>query len=144
MKKYIICFVIALGLTLAKIITFKYVCETDENWPEFYGFPFVQSTNTSWVFSMSGELYFIGLIGNTLFWLLIILFINHFYSKIKLSWLIQIGKIFSGFIVLASLVIIISELFIFDWRLKFNHNDFKLNYYQKDLKCERTLQFFKI
>ncbi|QXP58298.1 hypothetical protein [Olleya sp. HaHaR_3_96] len=142
MKKILAALCLAVSFTLQHFITFKYVCQTDERWPTFYGFPFVQSTNHSWVFSMSGDLFIKGFIGNILFFGLF------FYGVIYLLGIAKhkICKIISKSVIIIlcifSLVFIYFEITVFDWRLEWDHDNFKMNYYQQDLDCEKTFRFF--
>ncbi|WP_157814134.1 hypothetical protein [Olleya sp. Bg11-27] len=142
MKKILAALCLAVSFTLQHFITFKYVCQTDERWPTFYGFPFVQSTDHSWIFSMSGDLFIKGFIGNILFLGLF------FYGVIYLLGIAKhkICKIISKSVIIIlcifSLVFIYFEITVFDWRLEWDHDNFKMNYYQQDLDCEKTFKFF--
>lgn len=74
--------IMAITITSSKIITFEYVCDYSEKGPKFYGFPFIQETGSTWVNSMSGEIYVLGFLGNLLFWLAIIGSLFFILSKI--------------------------------------------------------------
>jgi len=126
----------------SNFITFHYVCDYPEHGPSFYGFPFVQQTNSTWVNSFSGELYVFGLLGNLALWSLV------FYGLI---WLINdvLGKkIRKLLFIVGVLTFVLSIIFIslyfqvYEWRFEWSHDDFKLNYYQTDITCERTLRIF--
>lgn len=58
----------AVAVASSKIVTFEYVCDYPERRPKFYGFPFVQETDSTLVNSMSGDLYILGFLGNFMFW----------------------------------------------------------------------------
>ena len=143
MKKILASLCIAVGFTLTNSISYKYVCKTDERWPDFLGFPFVQSTDRSWIFSMSGDLFIRGFIGNILFWGLF------FYGVIYLLGIAKhkVCKIISKSVItifcIFSLVFIYFEITVFDWRLEWDHDNFKMNYYIQDLDCEKTFKFFE-
>ena len=142
MKKVILSIVVAVGIVFSNIIYFEYSCITDEKWPKFRGFPFVQSTGESWLFSMSGDLFLKGLFGNVFFWALIIFFS---VSLIK-NWTLgkyNIAKwIVSILIILLALFITTISIIAIDWRLNWNHDNFKLDYYKIELDCERSFHFF--
>ncbi|WAC03055.1 hypothetical protein N7U66_05350 [Lacinutrix neustonica] len=53
MKKLIFTIITALGFVTDECLIFEYVCDYPERGPKFYGFPFIQETDTTWVFSMS-------------------------------------------------------------------------------------------
>ncbi|WP_272022957.1 hypothetical protein [Olleya namhaensis] len=143
MKKILASLCIAVGFTLTNSISYKYACKTDERWPDFLGFPFVQSTDGSWIFSMSGDLFIKGFIGNILFWglffygvIYLLGIAKHRVYKIIFKSVITIFCIFS-------LVYIYFEITVFDWRLEWDHDNFKMNYYIQDLDCEKTFKFFE-
>ncbi|WP_452220986.1 hypothetical protein [Lacinutrix salivirga] len=142
MKRLLATLCIAVGFTLPHFITFKYVCETSERWPHFYGFPFVQSTNGTWVFSMSGNLFISGFIGNVLFWSVLIYGLVYFLDSITSKIFKTVGKVIIVILCALSLFIIYFEVFVFDWNVHWSHNDFKMSYYEQDLDCERTFEFF--
>ena len=137
----LISLVFALGLTLSDLIAFEYICEYGELGPTFYGFPFVYRTNTTWVNSMSGEIYLTGLLLNTLFWFIITIGLVFLFKKIKNIVAKKILKIggwaFFGFIVFLGLLSILA----IDWRLEISHDDFKMNYYTTDIECKRNLKW---
>ena len=141
MKRLLATLCIAIGFTLPHFITFKYECFTDERWPFFYGFPFVQSTDGSWVFSMSGNLFVKGFVGNVLFYSVFIYGLVYLLDTIKH----RVFKIFGKTIIVAlcamALLIIYFEIFVFNWTLHWDHDNFKMYYYQHDLDCQRTFKF---
>ena len=71
-----------------------------------------------------------------------------FYGLIYLILLIKhkIYRIISkGIIIILcalSLFVIYFEMTVFDWSLQWNHDDFKMNYYQQDIDCKRAFRFF--
>ncbi|MEM5538206.1 hypothetical protein [Olleya sp. AS48] len=143
MKKILASLCIAVGFTLTDSISYKYVCKTDENWPSFLGFPFIQSTDRSWVFSMSGDLFIKGFIGNILFWSLLFYGVIYLLSIAKHKVYKIISKSVITIFCIFSLVFIYFEITVFDWRLEWDHDNFKMNYYIQDLDCEKTFEFFK-
>ncbi|WP_282069893.1 hypothetical protein [Olleya namhaensis] len=143
MKRLLATLCIAVAFTLPHFVTYKYVCLTDENWPDFYGFPFIQSTDRTWIFSMSGNLYAKGFIGNVLFWSIFIYGLVYFLDTIKHKFFRVFGKIVIVALCVMSVVVISFEAFVFDWRLEWDHDNFKMNYYIQDLDCEKTFKFFE-
>ncbi|QCE43354.1 hypothetical protein [Psychroserpens sp. NJDZ02] len=141
MKKILASLCIAVGFTLTNCVSFKYVCETDERWPMFYGFPFVQSTD-SWVFSMSGDLFIKGFIGNVVFWSLLIFGLINLLDTVRHKFFKVIIKVVIVVLCVLSVVLIYFESTIFDWNIHWDHDNFKMNYYQQDLDCEKTFKFF--
>jgi hypothetical protein len=143
MKKIILSVIIALGVVFSDIIYFEYTCLTNERWPRFLGFPFVQSTDTTWVFSMSGTLFLFGLLCNILFWSLIVLTVVKLINSLRLTKLKTVKKVFNMLLITVSLFITTIYFLAIDWRLKWDHDNFKMNYYQTDLNCERVFHFFE-
>lgn len=139
MKKLIFSIITALGLITDEFLTFEYVCNYPEYGPKFYGFPFVQETNTTWVFSMSGEIYLFGFLGNLIFWTIIIRGIILLLNKIKVKLMQKIIGVFGLLILAWSLFISLIYFAAIDWRLKYTHDNFKINYYQYNIDCERNL-----
>jgi len=133
----------ALGFVTDQCLTFEYVCEYPEYGPKFYGFPFVQETDKTWVFSMSGEIYLFGFLGNLVFWTLIIGGIVLLLEKIKEKLTKKIIGIFGWLILAWSLFISVVYFGAVDWRLEFTHDNFKMNYYQTDIDCERKFLMIK-
>ncbi|WGD34754.1 hypothetical protein [Olleya sp. YS] len=142
MKKILASLCLAIGFTLPNFISYKFVCATDERWPDFYGFPFVQNTDRSWVFSMSGKFFISGFIGNVIFWGLLFYVIIRLLNLLKHRVFIIVRRVILITLCLFSLWVIYFELTLFDWRLQWNHDDFKMNYYQQKLDCKRTFHFF--
>ena len=143
MKKLIFTIITALGFVTDECLIFEYVCDYPERGPKFYGFPFVQETDTTWIFSMSGEIYLFGFLGNLIFWTIIIGGIVFLLDKIK-------GKLIKKIIGIFGLLILVWSLFIsfvyfgaIDWRLEFTHDNFKMDYYQSDINCERNFLLIK-
>ena len=143
MKKVFYAIIIALGIVCSDTIYFEYECNADERWPRFLGFPFVQSTDTTWVFSMSGELFLFGFLGNIIVWAALLVVIFYFLTKLKFKRSKIIGTILLSIVLVISMFIFIVYFSVVDWRLKWHHDNFKLNYYQKNLECKKTLNIFK-
>ena len=139
MKRLFFSIITALGFISGNYITFEYVCNYPERGPKFYGFPFVQQTDTTWVFSMSGELYVFGFLGNLIFWGFIIGAIAWFLDTIKEQFVKKMMGVFGWIVVVAALLNSYVNLAAIDWRLKLSHDNFKMNYYQTDIPCERHL-----
>ena len=142
MKKVILSIVFAIGIVFSDIVYFEYTCITDENWPTFLGFPFVQSTNTSWIFSMSGELFLRGLLCNILFWGVLIYIFVFFIERITVGKFYIAKWISSLLLMFLALFISIISLLAIDWRMNWDHDNFKRDYYQTELDCERSFHFF--
>lgn len=142
MKKILASLCIAVGFTLTNFITFKYICNADEYWATFKGFPFVQSTDGPWVNSMSGELFIKGLLGNILFWTFLFYGLIYLFLTIKHKIYSVVTKGIFVVLCILSLVIIYFEITVFEWRLEWDHENFKMNYYQQDLDCKRSFHFF--
>ena len=105
--------------------------------PRFYGFPFVQQTNLSWGGTMSGEIYLLGILGNILFWALIFRGLGYLFDLMK-NKIIQKALLFFRWAVLVfSLFIVFMYYTVIDLRYKLSHDNFKMNYYEKDIDCER-------
>ena len=143
MKKFIFSIIIALGFITDECLTFEYVCDYTELGPKFYGFPFVQETDRTWVFSMSGEIYLFGFLGNLVFWTLIFSGIVLLLGKIKGKLTKKIIGIFGWLILAWSLFISFVYFGAVYWRLEFTHDNFKMNYYQTDIDCERKFLMIK-
>ncbi|WP_298489013.1 hypothetical protein [uncultured Maribacter sp.] len=143
MKKIIFSIITALGCITDEFFTFKYVCDYPEHGPEFYGFPFVQETNTSWIFSMSGEIYLFGFLGNLVLWTLFIFILVVCLHKIKGKLAQKIIPVFGWLIMAWSILVSFVYFGAIDWRLKYTHDDFKINYYQSYIACEREFLWIK-
>ncbi|MEL6811329.1 MAG: hypothetical protein AAFP76_08355 [Bacteroidota bacterium] len=142
-KKILLTLSLALAITSNDLLIYEYVCQFPEHGPSFYGFPFVKSTNTSWVFSMSGDLYVLGFIGNVLFWGVLL------YIPIHLMGLIKIKRVRNIFMVLGWILFSLGcistslGLTVIDWRLEWHHDNFRMNYYQTDIECEKKFHWVK-
>jgi hypothetical protein len=125
------------------MLTFEYVCDYPELGPRFYGFPFIQETNSSWVFSMSGDIYILGFIGNFIFWALFFFGLTLFLKKVKNRFLNILIKILGWSVVVWSVFVAFLYFGAIDWRFEFTHDNFKMNYYEQDIKCDRSFIFSK-
>ena len=141
-KNILILFCLSLGFTILNFVRFEYSCKTDELWPKFYGFPFVQWTDTTWVNSMSGDFFLKGFLCNVLFWFAFFYLVIHLLNSIQHKIFKKIINTIIIFLCLFSLIIIYFEFTVFDWRFNWDHNNFKLDYYQEELDCVRTFHFF--
>jgi energy-coupling factor transporter transmembrane protein EcfT len=92
---------------------------------------------------MSGDIYLIGFLGNLIFWAIIIGGIVFFVDKIKGKLTKRIIGIFGWLIIAWSLFISFVYFAAVDWRLEFTHDNFKINYYQSDIDCERNFLLIK-
>lgn len=140
MKKLLSSIIVALGCITDDYLIFEYACDYPEHGPKFYGFPFAQETNSTWVFSMSGEIYLLGFLGNLIFWTVIITGLVFLVSKLNGRLVKKITKLLGWLIIAWSLFISFVYFAAIDWRVEFTHDDFKINYYQSDIDCKR--QFF--
>lgn len=136
--------ILALGMITDDWLTFEFICDYKEYGPRFYGFPFVQETNTSWVNSMSGEIYLFGFLGNLLFWTFIFYVIILIINRIKNKIIVKLCNGISLVFVLIALLNSFVYFSVIDWRLEKTHDNFKLNYYTSDIKCERKFKLFKL
>ncbi|PHS62797.1 MAG: hypothetical protein COB12_10290 [Flavobacterium sp.] len=143
MKKLIFSIITALGFITDEYLTFEYVCDYPERGPKFYGFPFVQQTDSTWIFSMSGDIYLFGFLGNLIFWTIIIGGIVLLVNIIEGKWTKKIIGIFGWLIFVWSLFISFVHFAAVDWRLEFTHDNFKNNYYQSVIDCERNFIMIK-
>jgi len=143
MKKIIFSLITALGCITDEYFTFQYVCDYPEHGPEFYGFPFVQETSTSWIFSLSGEIYLIGFFGNLVLCTLLIFILVLCLSKIKGKLAQKIILVFGWLIIAWSILVSFVYFGAIDWRLNYTHDDFKINYYQSHIVCEREFLWIK-
>ena len=133
----------SLGFITDEYLIFEYVCDYPEGGPKFYGFPFVQETDATWVNSMSGEIYLLGFLGNLIFWALIIRGIVFIASKLKRKIIKRVIGIFAWLIFTWSLFISFVNFNAVDWRIEFTHDNFKMNYYQSDIECKRNFFLIK-
>lgn len=139
MKKILLSIILSLGMISSDIIYFKYTCVTDEKWPSFLGFPFVQSTDTTWVFSMSGILYLKGLFGNIIIWSIFFYLLLFIIYKITKGKFVLAKNILAFLTVCYSLFFTLFFFYAIDWSLGWDHDNFKMDYYQTNLECTRTL-----
>ncbi len=142
MKKVIFSVIIALGIISSKLIAFEYICEYPEVGPKFYGFPFVQQTNTSWIFSMSGDIYLVGFLGNLMFWSILICLLSLPLNNVKKTSLKKGITIVGYVMICCALLVSYINFAAIDWRIKRSHDDFKIDYYTTQIDCERTLMFW--
>ncbi len=128
---------------ISNFITFHYVCDYPEYGPSFYGFPFVQQTNSTWVNSFSGNLYLSGMMGNLIIWSLV------FYMLLSLINDVLGRKIKKALFLLGLLGFVTSIIYIsfyfeaYDWRIQWSHDNFKIDYFSDTIQCKRTFYFFK-
>ncbi len=140
MKKILLLIVLSLGMITDDFLVFEYTCNYPELGPKFYGFPFVQETNTTWVNSMSGEIYILGFIGNLIIWTLIFGIVFQLLKRIRNS----IGfKVFVTVLMLYALFFSCVYFSIIDWRFSYSHDDFKVHYYQSKPDCKPIFKFLK-
>lgn len=139
MKRLIFTIIVALGIITDEFLIFEYTCDYPEYGPQFYGFPFVQETSTTWVNSMSGEIYLLGFIGNLIFWAIIIGLIIFFFRNTKSKLIL----LFAYLAISWSLFVSFAYFIAIDWRLEFTHDNFKLDYYQSEIDCDREIIFSK-
>ncbi|NER16020.1 hypothetical protein [Spongiivirga citrea] len=141
MKKILFSLITAFGLICYQPIRFKYACDFKEHGPEFYGFPFVQETGT-WVSSFSGILYLSGFLGNLAFWFVLVYSLVYFIKKTNNRIVNNIKSILVYSIILISIFYGYLHFDVFIWDIEWSHDNFKMNYFQEDVECERTLLFF--
>lgn len=91
---------------------------------------------------MSGEIYFFGLLGNLLIWTVVVRLFIYFLDKMSNTWLKKSLKLLGWIIFIASMLSSYVYFDAIDWRLKWTHDNFKLDYYQTEIDCERKLIFF--
>lgn len=140
--KIILSLILGLIWIISLPITFKYSCDYPEYGPTFYGLPFVQQTNTTWVNSFSGEIYISGFLGNLFLWSLFFFGILNLISY-RLRDSLKKLSFYFGLLSFSICIFFVSLHFsVYEWRATWSHNDFKLNYYNKDIQCERDLLFF--
>ena len=144
LKRASIAVLFGFGLAFSDVITFEYVCDYPEYGPSFFGFPFVYRTSTPWVNSMSAVLYVTGSVGNLLFWTTIVYLVASLVEKLKRGWTRRVVTIILSGICILSLGLTTVELAIIEWGIETGHDDFKMNYYQDDIDCERTVKFLPL
>jgi hypothetical protein len=137
-KRVFFSIIASLGFISDEMLTFEYICDYPEMGPRFYGFPFIQETNASWIFSMSGDIYLIGFTGNLVLWAIIFFGVTLFLKKIKNKFLNKFFMIFGWCIVVLSVFITFINFAAIDWRLELTHDNFKMNYYENNINCERS------
>ena len=144
-RKFIFSVIVSIGIVTINIPTFEYIPDYPhgEMGPEFYGFPFIRSTDTTWVNTGSGEIYLIGFIGNIIFWSFLCMTVIYFTEKIKRP-IIKIIINSSG-VVLVILSVMISILYYsaIEWRIKLDHDSMKNEYFIDDLEYERNFYWIK-
>lgn len=142
MKKSIIIALFAFGFVFGEPIVLEYnpLYPVGEMGPEYFGFPFIYRTDTTWVNSMSGEIYLKGLIVNFIFWVIVILItvfcidkLNGRFKKVTQIFFISFG-LFVCLIALTNTVI--------DWKLHFDHNNMKGDYFINELDYTKKIHFF--
>lgn len=133
----------ALGIVTSGLFTYEYVCDFPEAGPKFYGFPFVQRTDTTWIFSMSGDIYLFGFLLNVAFWSGIIYLLGWAISPIKNPIIARTRTVLGWAVFGIMLLLSIQNLTIIDWRIKLHHDNFKMHYYQHDIECERHFYWIR-
>ena len=132
--------ILALGILTIDFFKFEYICDYPEIGPTFYGFPFVQETNRTWVNSMSGEIYILGFLGNLLLWTLFFRVIFQFFKRFQNKVTFKVIRLL---LVVFCLFNVHMYFSIIDWRFSYSHNNFKLNYYQSEPYCKRIFKLYK-
>jgi hypothetical protein len=135
--------IFGVGLTFSDIVAFEYVCDYPELGPKFYGFPFVYRTSTTWVNSMSGDLYLQGIISDTIFWFIIVYVLILGLKKLKNIKIKRVLRVIGLLIFGFSLFLTIISFLAIDWRLEISHDNFKINYYLNEIECNRTLKWME-
>ncbi|MFT6334778.1 MAG: hypothetical protein ACJATI_001524 [Halioglobus sp.] len=133
-------FFFGLLLSSVELVTIRKICFYPEHGPNFYGFPMIYRTNTTWVNTGSGNIYVVGLFINSIFWGGLSYVISNSIRKLINSRSVKIG------ITITLLLSTIFNCFIFscfDLSFKFHHTS-KMNYYQQDIECERTVEIFNL
>lgn len=142
MKKGLVIVLFAFGFVFGEPIVFEYtpLYPKGEMGPEYFGFPFIYRTDTTWVNSMSGEIYLKGLIGNLIFWIIVIWITSFGINKLKGAF----GKAMRILIIIfGSLVCLVAlTSMVIDWRFHFDHNDMKRDYFIDELEYNKELQLF--
>ncbi len=141
-KKLIFSLLVAPSLIFLDLIVFKYTCVYGDGGPDFYGFPFIYRTDTSWGNSLSGELYILGFILNTLFWAFIIYLLTVPLKYILVPFRSIFVNILATLVLLFSFFIVLSNIMVIDWRYK-THHDVTMDYYPDDVVCKKELWFFE-
>jgi len=121
-----------------EILSIRKICHYPEHGPFFYGFPMVYRTNMTWVNSGSGIIYMSGLIVNGFFWGSFIFFLKQLLSKVLPKKAVQI---FISLIVMICLINFTMTLIAYDLAYKFHHK-VKMDYYQQEIECDRSLKLF--
>ena len=142
MKKGIIIVLFAFGFVFGEPIVFEYIplYPEGEMGPEYFGFPFIYRTDTTWVNSMSGEIYLKGLLGNLIFWGGIILIASFGIDKLKGKFKKATQILTISFGALVCLIALTSTAI--DWRFHFDHNDMKGDYFINELDYNKELHMF--
>lgn len=141
-KKYLFLVILAIVFTSSNIVTFEYLCDYPERGPKFYGFPSVQQADTSWVNSMSGEIYVLGFLGNLLFWMAIVGSAFFMLSKVKQVLTKAIINVLVCLFFVLSMYFSLLNFTMVDWNLKWTHHNFKIGYYKSEIVCKRNVVLF--
>lgn len=139
-----ILFVICLGLLLnsLELVTIKKVCEYPEHGPFYFGFPMIYRTNMTWVNTGSGNIFILNWLINVIFWIMVSIGFWHFTKRI-INLKKGFPKAIKLIVVLIAIVFQIIEKDTFDLEYILVH-DVKMNYYQKEIKCNSKLIFFNM
>ncbi|SNR16424.1 hypothetical protein [Tenacibaculum jejuense] len=138
LKKVVFSIILSLGMITDDFLIFEYICDYPELGPRFYGFPFVQETNTTWVNSMSGEIYLFGFLGNFIFWIVLFRILIQLFIKLKQTVIIKLIQVLVSVL---SLFYTYAYFLAIDWRLSLTHDNFKLHYYQSEPSCKKIFKF---
>ncbi|NVK03200.1 MAG: hypothetical protein HWD92_00195 [Flavobacteriia bacterium] len=144
MKKAIILLLFAFGFVFGEPIAFEYlpVYPTGDPGPEYYGFPFIYRTDTTWVSSLSGILYLKGLIANLLFWAIISFLASRGIDKLRGKPKIAsqiVAIVFGIYLVLVAFL----KVSINDWSIQYDHDNMKMDYYNEELDYHREIIWFQ-
>lgn len=141
--KIIVISFLSLGLVFSELLVFEYVpLYNGEGGPEYFGFPFIYRTDTTWPYSMSAELYLKGLIGDFLFWYLILYVLSYLLLKINKVNLRRVILIVSLIIGVFNALIGFGRYLMIDWEIKLDHNEMKRDFFIKELDYKRSVHCF--
>lgn len=143
MKKLAYALIFSLFIVSNGIFTFKYECAYSDGGPDFYGFPFVQETDHTWVNSLSGEIYLAGYLSNLLIWTIIGFGLSLLLKRISWGKAKQAMNIVAMAMAGLALAFSIFTFSLIDWRYHWSHDNFKMNHYQNEIECQRTFQFLR-
>ncbi|HAW20722.1 MAG TPA: hypothetical protein DCX14_11110 [Flavobacteriales bacterium] len=135
--------VVGLAMVLSNAISIEYIPNYKSDMgPEYFGSPFIMSTDTTWVNSFTGELYLKGLFSDVLIWGLLIYSVLLFLSRIQNKWARRIMLSLGTITFILAFAFVSMDLFIMDWRVHWNYTDADATNFHEEQYPEKRFHFF--